>query len=110
SPEAVDRAVIELEADDATAAAAGVANEIDGEIFDEELGTRPQRLPIESVQHGVAGTVGGGAGALRDSPTIIGRHATERTLIDSPFLGAREGNAPMFQLIDRRGRVAAQIL
>ncbi len=87
-----------------------VHDEVDGEIFDEEFGVVAQRLAVERVQHGVAGAVGGGAGALRRRPLAeIGGHAAERALIDAAVLGAREGHAPMFEFIDGGGRVAAEI-
>jgi hypothetical protein len=50
--------------DHAAAGAFLVHDEVDGEILDEEFGRVAQRLAIERVQHGVAGAVGGGAGAL----------------------------------------------
>ena len=106
----MDGAVVQLEADDAAAAAFGVHDQVDGEIFDEEFGRIFQRLTIERVQHGVAGAVGGGAGALgRRAAPVIGGHAAEGALIDLAFRGAREGNAPMLQLIDGGRGVAAQI-
>src|SRR5213078_2140539 len=79
--EAVDRAVIEIESDDA-AAAAFVHDQIDGEILDAELGGVPQRLAVHGVQHGVAGAVGGGAGALRGALAEMRGHAAEWTLIN----------------------------
>ena len=68
-----------------------------------------QRLAVERVQDGVAGAVGGGAGALRDALAVVGGHAAERALVDLAFLGARERHAPMVELVDRGRRVAAQI-
>ena len=109
-PEAVDRAVVHLETDDAANGALGVADEVDGEIFDEELATRLQRLSVERVQHRVAGAVGGGAGALGGALAELRRHAAERTLIDLAGFGARERHAPMVEFVDRVGRVAAEIL
>ena len=107
--EAVDRAVVHLQRDDAAHAAVGVADQVDGEIFDEELALRLQRLAVERVQDRVAGAVGGGAGALRDALAVVGRHAAERALVDLAFFGARERHAPMVELIDGGGRVAAEI-
>ena len=107
--EPVDRSVVHLEADDAAHRALGVADEVDGEIFDEELALRLQRLAVERVQDGVAGAVGGGAGALRDALAVFGRHAAERALIDLALFGARERHAPMVELVDRGRRVAAEI-
>ena len=106
--EAVDGAVVELERDHA-AAAAFVHDEVDGEVLDEELGLMPQRLAVERVQHGVAGAVGRGAGALRDALAVIGGHAAERALVDLAVLGAGERHAPMLELVDRGRRVAAQV-
>ena len=106
--EAMDRAVVEIERDDAAAAAVVVHDQVDGEILDEELGRMPQRLPVHRVQHGVAGAVGGGAGALRGALAVMRGHAAERPLIDlAVFLAARKRQAPMFQLVDRLRRVAA---
>ncbi len=106
----MDRAVVELQADDAAHRALRVDDEIDREIFDEELRVVTQRLPIERMQHRMAGAVGGGASALRRRPlAIVGRHAAEGALIDASILGAREGHAPMLELIDGLRRVAAQI-
>ena len=76
--EAVDRAVVHLQADEPAHAAFVVADEVDGEILDEELALRLQRLAVERVQHGVAGAVGGGAGALRRCPCRI-RSSCRRT-------------------------------
>ena len=95
--EAMDGAVVEIERDDAAAAAVLVHDQVDGEIFDEELGRMAQRLAVQGVQHGVAGAVGGGAGALRDALAVMRGHAAERALIDlAVFACARTAgpNAP----------------
>ena len=106
--EAVNRAVIEIERDDA-AAAAFVHDQIDGEILDVELGRVPQRLAVHGVQHGMAGAVGGGAGALRLALAVIDRHAAERPLIDPAVGGAGERHAPMLQFVDGFGCLAHHI-
>ena len=69
-------------------AAVGVGQQVDREILDEELGTRFQRLLVHRVQHGVTGTVGRGAGALRGAFTVVRGHAAERTLVDLALFGA----------------------
>ena len=85
-------------------------DEIDGKIFDEEFGRMAQGLAVERMQQRVAGAVGGGAGALCRRPLAeIRSHAAKGALIDAPVLGARERHAPMLQLIDRSGRMAAHI-
>jgi hypothetical protein len=108
--EAMDRAVVQFEADEAAHRALRIADEVDGEILDEELAAGFERLPIERVEHRVAGAVCGGAGAQRDSLSELGRHAAERPLVDLAFLRARERHAPVVELVDRGRRVAAEVL
>ena len=108
--EAVDGAVVHVQRDDAAATALVVHDQVDGEIFDVELGGMPQRLAIHGVQHGVAGAVGGGAGALCGALTVVRGHAAERALIDLAVLFAtRERQAPVLQLVNGLWRVAAQV-
>ena len=108
--EAVNRAVVQLEADDAAHRALRIADQVDGEIFDEEFAPRLQRLAVERMQDRVAGAVGGGAGALRDALAVVGRHAAERALVDLAGFGARERHAPVVEFVDRGRRVAAEVL
>ena len=105
----VDRAVVHLQADEAAHSPFGVADQVDGEILDEELALGLQRLAVERVQHRVAGAVGGGAGALGRALAEFRRHAAERALINLALVGARERHAPMIEFVDGRGRVAAEI-
>src|SRR5499433_444184 len=108
--EAVDRAVVELERDDATAPALVVHDQVDGEIFDEELRRMAQRLAVQGMEDGVAGTVGSSRGTLRRALAVVDGHAAKRTLIDLALLGTRERHAPVIELVDRLRSVAAQIL
>ena len=106
----MERAVVEAQRDDAAAGAVLVHDQVDGEVLDEELGRVAQRLAVERVQHGVAGAVGGGAGALRRRAFAeLGGHAAERALVDAAVLGARERHAVVLELVDGVRRVAAQI-
>ena len=108
--EAMQAAVVELEGDDAAAGAILVHQQVDGEILDEELGRVLQRLAVQRVQHGVAGAVGGGAGALRRRAFAIFRgHAAEGALVDTAVLGAAEGHAVVLELVDGFRRVAAEV-
>ena len=108
--EAMDRAVVELERDHAAAAALVVHDQVDREILDEEFRRVAQRLPVHRVQHGVAGAVGGRAGALRGALAVMRGHAAERALIDlAVFLAARERQAPVLQLVHGGRRVAAHV-
>ena len=107
--EAVQRAVIKLPRGDAPAGAVLVHDEIKREILDEELGRVAQRLAIERVQDCVAGTVSRRAGALDRAFAVILRHAAKGALIDLALFGAREGYAPVLQLVHGGRRLAAQI-
>ena len=108
--ETVNRAVIHVESDDATAAAGVVHDQVDSEIFDVEFGVMLERLAVHGVQHGVAGAVSRGAGALRGALAVMRGHAAERTLIDfAVFLAARERHAPVFELVNGLRSVAAEI-
>ena len=109
--EAVQRAVLQAQRDDAAAGALAVHDQVDGEVLDEELGRVAQRLAIERVQHGVAGAVGGGAGALRGRAFAeLGGHAAERALVDAAVLGAGERHAVVLELVDGLDGVAAEVL
>src|SRR3546814_13586176 len=68
-PETMDRTVLLAERDH-TPAYAIFHDEIEREIFDEEIGFVFQALLIKRVQHGVAGPAGTGAGAQR-SPSRV---------------------------------------
>ena len=103
------RAVVEVPGHDAAAGALLVHDQVEGEILDEELGVVLQRLLVERVQDGVAGAVGGGAGALRDALAELGGHAAERALVDLALGGAAERHAEMLELDDRRDRLAAHV-
>ena len=106
----VDGAVVQVPGHYPTADALVVHNEVEGEIFDQELGTSAQRLLVERVQNGMASAVGGSTGALGDAPAEIGGHTTESALVDLAFGRAREGHAVMLQLVDRGRRLTAHIL
>jgi hypothetical protein len=55
-------------------------------------------LLVQRVQHGVAGAVGGGAGALHGLFAVVGGVAAERTLVDRAVGVAVERHAEMFEL------------
>src|SRR4051794_2074295 len=69
-----------------------------------------QRLAVHGVQHGVAGAVGCGAGALGLALAVINGHAAERPLIDAAIVGAREWHAPVLEFIDGFRRLAHHVL
>ena len=105
--EAVQGAVVELPARSTPRQAPSVHDQVEREILDEELGRVAQRLAVQRVQHGVAGAVGRGAGALDRRLAEVAGHAAEGALVDLAVLGARERHAPVLELVDRGRRVAA---
>ncbi len=108
--ETVQRAVIQVPGEHAAALAVIGHQQVEGEIFDEELGLVAQRLGVKRVEDGVAGAVGRGAGALGGGAFAILRgHAAEGALVDFALLGARERHAVMFELDDGIRRLAAHI-
>ena len=107
--EAVDGAVLQVPGHDAAADAFLVHDQVEREILDEELDVVLQALLIQRVQDGVAGAVGGGAGAHRGRLAVFLHVAAERALVDPPVFGAAERHAVMFQLVDRRDRLAAHV-
>ncbi len=68
-----------------------------------------QALLVQRVEHGVAGAVGGGAGALGQALAPVDGVAAERALVDPAVLGARKRHAHMLELDDRRHRVFAHV-
>ncbi len=108
-PEAVNGAVLHRQRHDAPAHAI-FHDQIKREILDEEFRLVAQRLAVERVQHGVPRAVGSGTGALGRRPLAkILHHAAERALVNLALFGARKRHAEMFEFIDRRGCMAAEI-
>ena len=110
-PEQVQGTVGQVPAEHAGACAFIVHDQVDGEILDEEMRVVLQRLAIERVQHGVTGTVGGGAGPLRGCPlTELRCHAAEVTLVYPPLVGTAERHAEVLQLQHRVDGIAHHVL
>ena len=85
-------------------------NQIDRDVFDEELRFVLARLLIERMQHRVAGSVGSGAGTLRDALAILRSHATEGTLVDPSIRRTRERDTIVLEFDDsRRGLLAHEL-
>jgi hypothetical protein len=107
--EAVDRAVFHAERDDAPAFAI-FHDQIEREIFNEEVCIIFQALLIERVEHGVAGAVRRSTGALDGRAFAHILHmAAERALVDRAILIAGEGNACVFEFVNRRWGFADHI-
>ena len=106
--DAVDHAIIHIDGDHA-AAFAVFHDQVDDEIFDHEFGIVADALAIQRMQHGMAGAVGGGAGAQRGRAfAIFGGHAAKGALINLAFFGAGKRYAEMLQFKHGGGRFAAQ--
>ena len=84
----MNNAGIELPRKHALAFAFVRHDEIKREMLDEEFRVLLHRLAVKRVQDGVAGAVGGGAGALDLSLAVILGHAAKGALIDFAFFGA----------------------
>ncbi len=105
----MDRAVIQVPRHDAGAHTVG-HDQVEREIFDEELRVVPERLAVKRVQDRVTGTVGSGTGALHSRAVAEILHVTaEGTLIDLALFGARERHAIMLKLVDGGRRFTRQI-
>ena len=107
--EPVNGAVIQVPGDDALARAAGIHDQVDGEVFDEEFGVLFQALLVKGVQHGMAGPVRRGAGALHRRFAVVAHVAAEGALVDLAVRCARERYAVVLQFVNRRHRFAAHV-
>ena len=107
--EEVQRAVVEVPGEHAAARAFLVHHQIEGQILDEERRLVAQRLLVERVQDGVAGAVGGGAGAVRLLLAVVEGHAAEGALVDLAVGRARERHAVMLELDDGARPLLAQV-
>jgi len=109
--EAVQGAVLHADRHQAAAGAVLVHQEVDGEVLDEEARLVLEALLVERVQDGVAGAVGGGAGALRHLALGVVRGvAAEAALVDQTLRRPAERHAEMLQLDHRGHRLAAEVL
>ena len=84
----VQRAVLHVPGQQAAAGAVLVHQQVERQVFDEELGAVLQALLIERVQDGVTGPVGRSTGALRHLLSVSDGLTAERTLVDLAFVGA----------------------
>ena len=108
--EEVERAVVQVPGEHAAAGALLVHHQVEGEVLDEERRLVAERLLVERVQDGVAGAVGGGAGAVRLALTVVEAHAAEGALVDLAVRRAREGHAVVLELDDRARTLLAEVL
>ena len=109
APEPMQRAVFHAQRNYAGALVVLVHQKVEGKEFDVEMRLMLQALLVQRVKDGMAGPVGGGAGAAGHRLSVIKRVATERALVDLAFFGARERNAVILEFDHRRDGVAAHI-
>ena len=109
-PEPVQRAIVHLQRHHAAASTVGIHDQVDGEVFDEELCRSAQRLLVKRVQHGMAGPVCRRTGALGlPALAVVGSHAAEGPLIDLAVFAPREWHAVVFEFDDRRHGFAGHV-
>src|SRR5208282_4389004 len=108
--EPMDAAVLQAPGGDAAAHAFIIHDQVEREVFDEELHVVLQALLIQRVQNGMTGTIGGGAGASGGRFAVIRHVAAERALVDLALLGPAERHAEVLKLVHRLHRLAAHVL
>jgi hypothetical protein len=106
---AMQRPILQVPGQHPSAGAVLVHQQIERNIFDEEVCSVLETLLIERVQNGMTGSVGRCTSALRQLFSILEGLAPERALIDLAILGTREWNAVMLQFQDGWRRFAAHI-
>ena len=98
---------LHLERDHAEHVTVDVADQVQRQPLDEEVGARLDVLLVQRVQHRVAGAVGRGAGPLDRLLPVVGRMAAERSLVDRAVGIAVERHAGVLELVDHLRRLAA---
>lgn len=96
--EAVEGSVLHVEGND-TNTLAVLHDQVQREVFDEILRVMSQRLSIESVENGVAGTISSGSAtvSLATLAELEGL-STESTLVDLAFLRSGERDTIVLEL------------
>lgn len=97
-PESVERSVLEVERND-TDALSVLHQQVQGEVLDEEVGVVSERLSVQGVEDGVAGSVSGGSTSVSLSAlSEVERLSTESTLVDLALFRSREGDTVVLEL------------
>lgn len=78
-------------------------DEIQREVFNEEVRVVSEGLAVERVQEGVSGTIGGGSATVRlTTLSEIQRLTTKSALVDLALLRPRERNTKVLELAGMR--------
>ena len=107
--EAVPRAVLHAERHDAAALAID-HDQVGGKVLDEKRGLVLDRLPVQGVQHGVAGAVGRARGAVCLALAVVQRLAAKGALVDFAIFGTGKGQASGLQFTHGLGRLLAHVV
>ena len=76
-----------------------VHDEIESKVLDEKVGVVSERLSVQGVEDGVAGSVSGGSTSVSLSAlSKVERLSTESSLVDLALLGSRERDTVVLQL------------
>jgi hypothetical protein len=96
--ESVQGAVLLVVGED-TAALTILHNQVEGEVLDEVVGLVSERLSVESVKKGVAGSVSSSAASVSLSTlSVLLGLTTESSLVNLAILSSREGAAVVLKL------------
>lgn len=99
-PEAVERAVLHIQCDDADTLAV-LHDQVEREVFNEEVRVVAEGLAVEGVEKGMSGTVRRGSAAVRLATLAeLERLTTERTLVDLALIRPREWYTEVLELVD----------
>lgn len=98
--ESVESTVFHVESND-TDTFSIFHDQVNGKVFDEEVGVVSQRLSVEGVQHGVSSSVSGGSTSVGLSTlSVVERLTTEGSLVDLSLLCSGKGKTEMLELND----------
>ena len=108
--ENVDIAGFHLQRNHAQHIAVGIANQVECHPLHQKLRMRREVLLVQGVQHGVAGTIGRGTGALHGFFAVVGGVPAKWALVDGAVGVAVKRHAEMFHFVHHFGRLAAHEL
>ena len=106
----VQGAIVEVPSHDAAALTVRVHDQVYRKVFNEKLSACLQGLLVQSMQHGMSGSVSGGTGPLGNALPVFRGHATKRTLVNFAIIRPTEWHAIVLKLDDRLGRLTRHVL
>jgi hypothetical protein len=107
----VDSSVLHVEANNSDASARFVHQQVKSEIFNEESGVESKRSTVQSVQHCVSSSIGGGCAAVSLATfSVLERLASERSLVDLTILRSGKGKTVRLQLENGSRSLSAHVV